>query len=280
MRKIILLLFISLMISSCGSNRQGDNQVQPGTLSRESLQKAQVRSADRGQTSLPDVKRQHTQKLIKDGNMKIEVEDVIYSRSLVDSIIEKHDGYLSNERFENVEKYKRYYLVIRIPSDKFESFLSELEKGVGEVVSRSIQARDVTEEYIDLETRLENKREYLGRYQELLDKANSVEEMLKIQEQIRQLEEEIESVTGRLKYLDNQVDYSTLNLTLEEEKPYTFSPARELNLPDRLKGALVNGWNTFVRFLLGVVYLWPFIAAGLIAWVAVRQYRKRGRSSE
>lgn len=71
----------------------------------------------------------------------------------------------------------------------------------------------MTDQFIDLETRLANKREYLERYRELVKKAVSVKEILEIEEKIRLLEEEIESVTGRLKYLGDQVDFSTLNLT-------------------------------------------------------------------
>ena len=277
MRKFIFFLIAPFLIYSCEPGKKGENRLQSPANHQENMSEMQVRTSEPVNKPFPDTEKGRSQKIIKDGNMKIRVEDINSSEILVDSMIRDHDGYVSSERFENVEKYRRYYLVIRIPAGNFDPFLSDLAKGVGEVISRSIQARDVTEEYIDLETRLENKRKYLDRYHELLNKANSVEDILKIQEQIRQLEEEIGSVTGRMEYLDNQVDYSTLNLTLEEEKPYSFSPAKKLNLPERLKGALVNGWTTFVQFLLGVIYLWPFIVAGLIIWFAVRQYRKRGK---
>jgi hypothetical protein len=277
MRKFIFFLIAPFIIYSCEPGKKEENRLQSPAILQENMSEMQVRTPEPVEKAFPDPEKGRAQKIIKDGDMTIRVDDIKPSRISVDSIIKHHQGYVSSERFANVEKYRRYYLVIRIPAGNFEAFLSELNKGIGEVVSRSIRARDVTEEYIDLETRLENKRKYLDRYHELLNKANSVEDILKIQEQIRQLEEEIETVTGRLEFLDNQVDYSTLNLTLEEEKPYTFSPAEKLNLPERLKGALVNGWTTFVQFLLGVIYLWPFIVAGLIVWFFVRQYRKRGK---
>ena len=61
----------------------------------------------------------------------------------------------------------------------------------------------MTDQFIDLETRLENKRNYLKRYNDLLLKANSIKEILEIEEKIRALEEEIESATGQLKYLSD-----------------------------------------------------------------------------
>ncbi|HJW29279.1 MAG TPA: DUF4349 domain-containing protein, partial [Saprospiraceae bacterium] len=116
---------------------------------------------------------------------------------------------------------------------------------------------------------------YLDQYRSLLKTARSIEDILKVQEQIRALEEEIESVTGRLKYLSNQVDLSTLELTLTETKDYVYRPDRRINFIERFKEALSAGWHGFVNFILLMIGIWPFwlILIVLLWWW--RQYERR-----
>ena len=138
------------------------------------------------------------------------------------------------------------------------NFISGIETSEGEILYKEIDARDVTDQFIDLETRLENKRNYLIRYNDLLKKANSVKEILEIEEKIRGLEEEIDSTTGRLKYLSDLVDYSTLDLTISKQKDFKYNPAKRDKFSERLKQSLSKGWLGFVDFLLFIIKIWPF----------------------
>jgi len=170
-----------------------------------------------------------------------------------------------------------WQLNIRIPASAFDTFIAGVESGKGEILYKEVAARDVTDQFIDLETRLANKQEYLGRYRELLKKAANVKEILEIEEKIRLLEEEIESVTGRLKYLGDQVDYSTLELTITRLKGFKYSPDTRGDFGERLKQSLSKGWHGFVSFVLFLVRLWPFWLivtplAGL--WIKYRRRRK------
>ena len=142
------------------------------------------------------------------------------------------------------------------------------------LVSKNISARDVTEEFIDLEMRLTNRRNYLKRYNDLLQQAGTVADILEIQERIRNLEEEIESVEGRLKYLDGLVEYSTLYLTITRKKEFRFQPVQRDRFIERLKQSLSGGWFGLITFTLFIISLWPLwivLAAIIIIW---RRYRK------
>src|SRR5699024_12383858 len=110
--------------------------------------------------------------------------------------------------------------------------------GTGELQYKEIDARDVNDQFIDLETRLENKRSYLKRYKDLLSKAKSVKEILEIEESIRKIEEEVESTVGRLKYLSDQVDYSSLELRIAEEKEFKYKPEKQDSFFERFKQSL------------------------------------------
>lgn len=216
-------------------------------------------------------------KIIRDGRMGIKTSDLGAAKARVDTLVRGNGGYYSNESFHNSDYESAWTLNIRIPAAAFDRFIADLESGVGEILFKEIGARDVTDQFIDLETRLANKREYLERYRELVKKATSVKEVLEIEEKIRLLEEEIESVTGRLKYLGDQVDYSTLNLTLTKHKGFKYSPDRPGDFGERLKHSLSKGWYGFVSFMLFLIRLWPFwILAVPVVWL----WRKYRRSHE
>ena len=136
-------------------------------------------------------------------------------------------------------------------------FIHDAETGVGEILYKEIEARDVTDQFIDLETRLENKRNYLKRYNDLLIKANSIKEILEIEEKIRALEEEIENTTGKLKYLSDLVAYSTLDLTISKQKNFKYHPTKRDKFSEKLKQSLSKGWFGFVDFFLFIINIWP-----------------------
>ncbi len=102
-------------------------------------------------------------------------------------------------------------LVLRVPAAKFEQALAAVRE-YGRVLSESLQAQDVTREHMDLSIRLETARKARERLLVLLEKAEKVEDMLKIEEQLRRVTEEIERMTGELKFLDDRVAMSTLTV--------------------------------------------------------------------
>lgn len=215
------------------------------------------------------------QKIIRNGYMTIKVDEVLESKQEVDAIISKHKAYTGNEQFDNSDYSANYHLQIRVPSENLDALVSDLENLDGQVTTKSINATDVTEEFIDLETRLINKRSYVEQYRQLLKSAKTVEDIMKVREQIRLLEEEIESVEGRLKYLRNQVSLSTLQLTLIQEKDFVYRPDRKINFFERLKDSLSAGWYGFVDFCLHVIGIWPFwLILAVIIW-AVRKYTRK-----
>lgn len=148
----------------------------------------------------------------------------------------------------------------------------EISEGVGYFERKEISARDVTEEFIDTEARLKNKKILEARYQELLKKATKVSEMLEIEQQLSEVRQEIESNEGRLKYLQSRVSMSTLKVefyeTVAGEKGITISYGT------KMKNALAEGFYGISRFFLGLLYIWPLI---LILVVLIFVLRKRFR---
>jgi len=229
-----------------------------------------------GAQSTPGTINVEQQKLIRNGTMLISVKNAAETRSLLSTILTRNNAYVGNEQLNNTDYETTYGIQIRVPANKLDSLVAGIESLSGTVTFKSIEAKDVTEEYIDLETRLVNKRAYLEQYRTLLKSARSIEDILKVQEQIRTIEEEVESVTGRLKYLTNQVDLSTLQLTITEKKDYVYKQDRRINFFERLKESMSTGWYAFVNFILYLLVLWPFwIILGLGVWIGYKLMKKK-----
>lgn len=272
MTRSLIILTTALLAMSCAneeSNFTMSDDYIPVVASKSSSQVSETIEDDAVEKS--DIEK----KIIKDGRLGIRVSDLEPSKIRVDSLVKIHKGYYAQEKLNNTEWESSYKLRIRIPSSHFEKFIAGVESGTGEILYKEVAARDVTSEFIDLDARLENKRNYLERYRDLLKKAKNIKEILEVEEKIRVLEEEIESTTGRLKYLSNQVNFSTLNLEIVKKKEYKYSTEDRAKFLERLKNSLSKGWYGFVDFLLFLIRIWPFwILCPLFVYL-LRKYRRR-----
>ena len=213
-------------------------------------------------------------KIIKDGEMAIKVNDVLKAKRCIDTLNKKYSSYYENERLENNSTNISYNLNIRIPSDLFELFISALEKGDGEILSKNVSSRDVTEEYIDVETRLQNKKLYFKKYKDILKKAVKVTDIMDIEERIRGLQEEIESKQGRLKYLSDQINYSTLILTITFIKNAIEQPKLVESFGSKVKNALYAGWELMISGILFIIRSWSLIIMLIIIFVIYKVFMR------
>ena len=229
------------------------------------------------QTKVPANKK----KIIKDGSMSIKAKNIAASKKNMDALLKKFNAYYDLEEYQNNDQSASYTLKLRIPSENFENLLTAIESGKDEITAKSINTSDVTEEYLDIEARLANKREYLKRYKDILLRAGTIKDVLSVEENIRVLQEEIESKEGRLKFLSDQVAYSTLNINLYQQKEYVYKPQEQDKFSERVKSSLSNGWTAMVDFTVGLINIWPVILITLIAIFLIRRIirkRKAGRT--
>ncbi len=112
---------------------------------------------------------------------------------------------------------------------------------------------------------MENKKAYLERYKKLLNNAASIKNIIEIEEIIRAIEEEIESSEGRLRYINDQSAYSTLNLTLKKYQHFVAPVKYEKGLGKKIAESFVNGWDSLLSFLLKLLSIWPYL---LMLWGA------------
>jgi hypothetical protein len=219
-----------------------------------------------------------SQKIIKTADIAFQVESYKESRKKILELVKKNKALVSVERETNNGYKISNDMVIRVYSDSFDNLIDEIIACSIYLESKNINAEDVTEEYVDISARLKTKKETENQYLEILKKARSIDEILAVQAKLQGIREEIESSQGRLKYLDNRAQYSTINLTFYEKLPNVSQPDDSFGY--RIKKALGTGWHGLVGFFIGLIYIWPLILIGLavtyfILWLVKRNRKKR-----
>lgn len=198
-----------------------------------------------------------SKKIIKNGDMRLQVGDIKKAQHQTSEILKKSQAYIQKEEFRNTDTDENLNLVIRVPHKNFDALINSFSDGIGSVLSKNISSNDVTEEYTDVSIKLANKKIYLEKYRDMLKSAASTKDILEIQENIRELEDEIDVSEGRLRFIDDRVNYSTLNLNLYKEKVRS-SATSKIGFGSRFGDSITEGWNSFVSFILGIISFWPF----------------------
>ncbi|MFV0530320.1 MAG: DUF4349 domain-containing protein [Flavobacteriales bacterium] len=208
-------------------------------------------------------------KLIKEGHVEFETNDLSLTRKTVFKAVNQYKGYVSSDQEFKSSGYKRNVIIIRVPADDFDNLLKESTQGVERFENKEINIKDVTEEFLDVQARLKTKKELENRYIDLLKQAKNVTEILEIETQIGQLRSEIESIEGRLKYLQNRVSFSTLTLTFYESIP------NQIELGGKFKNSFIEGWDNLISFFVVLTSIWPFVIILLGVIIGIKIYRKR-----
>ncbi|MEZ4883692.1 MAG: DUF4349 domain-containing protein [Chitinophagales bacterium] len=215
-------------------------------------------------------------KIIKDASIRYRVEDYKEARKTIDEAIAAVEAYITLEDESKSGYSWENNLVIRVSSEKFDNLLEALEKIAIYTDHKRINAKDVTAEYIDIEARLNNRKQVEKRFQEILQQAKNIKEILDVENEIRKIREEIDAAEGRLKYLRDQVSYSTINLTYYEQLDYEAAPERSYFT--KISKAIGEGWDGFLEFTIAIMYAWPFwIVLGVLIWFFRRWWTNRGK---
>jgi len=158
-------------------------------------------------------------KIIKTGQATIEVRDVVTSVDALKALAVQKGGYLSSSNLQkNYNNQLFATVVLRIPQSQFDSVMEGV-KTVGTVKSVSTSGEDVTEEYVDLTARKVAYQNQLDAYNRIMAKGDKVEDILKVQQQIERVQVELDRIEGRMRYLNNRIDLSTITVNLQEPEP-------------------------------------------------------------
>lgn len=209
-------------------------------------------------------------KIIKTGAITMEVEDFARARLQLDSMIDIHRGFVANEAANRLDDKMEAQVTIKLLPQQFYPFMQRIEPLAIRVNDRSIQTKDVTEEYTDSKARLSAREDVAQRYKDILKQANTVDEILSVEAKLGYVLEEIESIKGRIRYLDEQVGWSTLTVTLFEYLPV--KDVAEAGFFSKLGHAFTFGWNDIQRLLLDLAANWHWCLFWGLVIFAVRWF--------
>ncbi len=194
--------------------------------------------------------------IIRTGDMALVVEDVLVGRDKIALLATGFGGYVVSSQISGEEQDMRGWISIRVPEDKFEPALAEIRKLAVRVNSESTNSQDVTEEYVDLDARLKNAEATEKQYLDLLGKAETVEDILKVYDALARVRSEIEQLKGRLQYLERTAAMGLISVYLE---------------PAVSGKPVVGGWSALEIFksaIRGIVTLGQWLGT-LAIWLLI-----------
>lgn len=241
-KQIIIALVLLIFSVACG-NESGDR------ISASYIKKPLESNEGENDGSKSNLSER---KLIKEAFLRFKTDEPKKIKQFISNILSVHKGYIESETSYKESDKTIYTMQIRVPSGKYEYILDKIENKAGKLDSKEVKVKDVSDEYIDTETRLKNKKLLEAKYQELLKKANVISEIMEIEREINILREEIESVESRFKLLQSKINYSQIELNYYE------MVSTEVGFGGKLVQSFSNGWSNMLAFVILLMNLWPF----------------------
>ena len=170
-------------------------------------------------------------------------------------------------------------ITIKVPNESFEKLIADL-KELGKVNSIDIVSQDVSQEYIDLESRLRHFRAQEGVMLALMEKAESISDSIAIASQLSAIQQQIEQATGRLNYLKNQTDLSTVQIMINDPSPISITPMDKWGFSAALERAAHAAVNTISGFIIFMGYILPLALIGSILYAIFNFARRNQRKRE
>ena len=212
--------------------------------------------------------------LVYHAEVRLKTTNMPRAMTQLDSLVRRSGGYLSAVAETRADGEWRQATTVRVPPAQFRMLLNGLA-GLGNIEEKKLSTDDVTAEHADIAARLQTKRAVAQQYTTLLAKAQKIKDILDIEEKLGEVREEIEATESRLKTLNNQVAYSTIELTLYQPLPQSIPDAPVVSLGSRIVEAFYDGWQLLTSLLVGTINLWPVLLLLTGSWWLWRRHRGR-----
>jgi predicted metal-dependent hydrolase len=304
-KKVLLgLLFVLLLAGCSGSVSQedskmsadGDRNSSMENVSEDEIGFSESDKAESGEDAKAkgqagiEIDQAAAQRLvIYNAEMDIRVDNFEKARNALEQKAKDYNGYIvqsSSNRYDGEQQSGT--MTFRIPQEHFNAFLNEAEGLSLQVNNRHVSGQDVTEEYVDLESRLKSKKAVEARLMDFMKQAQKTEDLLKISSDLAEVQEQIEQIAGRKKFLENQTALSTVTITLQENEVAVPKIDNDsLNTWQKIKKQFADNINILLAagsgiivFLVGNLPILIIIGAIVAAIIYfVRKKTKPGQSN-
>lgn len=281
MKKIFCGLLLALIVltgcsskgstTSAGKNDMfytaGEGMMAFDTDNFEDEMKIESPNEARSETSSDTVS-----KIIVNGNMSLETLELDKTLESLKGNIKKFNGYVqSSDSGKNYNGRRYYSATIRIPADKYQEFIASLGEN-GNIVTYSESISDITTSYYDVQARIDNLIAERERVTEFYKKAETIEELMQIEQRLTDIQYEIDAKSVQIRNWDTLVSYSTLYINISETTVFTET---KTSFGERIAESFRNGWVVFTEgvqdlavWLVGPA-LWSLITLALFCWLIV-----------
>lgn len=223
-------------------------------------------------------------KITHDLTLTLEVVAINDSVTQISREIQQLGGYVVESQQNGLDSQSSAHLSLKIPADKLAGLRDSLSTW-GKILDQHMVANDITNQYYDSQVRLQTLETEEKRYLEILNQAKTVEDVLKVENALGNIRQQIEQLKGQLKLWNNIVEYSTVNLqlvtvqspNLNVKNPW--QPISWTNTWQATQNAVLktisSSWNVFNYLVVGIGYAFPYLIIAALGWGVYRVWKKR-----
>ena len=286
---LLTLCLLAALLTGCGAGSASTAAYDKAAGMAEEVNYAAPMSADSG--AMADSSTGNTgelpegRKWIITVNMSAETEDLDALMEALNETISALNGYVEDQNSYNgslysSRRYRSASLTVRIPAERVEEFTTQVS-GIANVVSTNLSREDITLNYVATESRVTALKTEEARLLELMEQAETMADLLEIESRLTDVRYELENRASQLRLYDNQVDYATIYLSVDEVQEYT--PVEEPTLwerirdgfRDNLEGVGDDLLDVLVWFIVSLPYLVVFAVVITIIVLVVKRIRRR-----
>ncbi|MFC6038882.1 DUF4349 domain-containing protein [Paenisporosarcina macmurdoensis] len=289
--RIFLFSTLLILLAACSSNDESSESKEMSSDDREmsnvvssdadseAESEAVTEEASESETKAPVVATERM--IIHQASLSVNVKELDKAQSNIEQKVEQYGGYIVESNvFQEDDQTSSGKMIVRIPEKNFEKFLVDAEEEAAEILERNVTGQDVTEQYVDLESRVKSKRAVEERLLEFMSKAQKTDDLLKISADLATIQEEIEVMVGKMKYLENQTSFSTIELTMYENRVVVPEiESKELNTWEKTKKQLATSTNSILSagsalivFFIGNLPVLVILGAiGFVVYVVIKR---------
>jgi uncharacterized lipoprotein YajG len=213
-------------------------------------------------------------KIVKNGYMTLEVNDITAAITGVAAIATDLNGYVVSSNKQGDIDVTYGQISIRVPSDSFDEAFNRLRKLAVNVPNESTNSQDVTEQYTDLQAQLRNLEATEAQYLEILKKAEKVEDILAVQRELSNVRGQIEQIKGRIQYLERTSDMALIDVNLQKTKPIGGTAWSALETLKSAARGLVSFGKVLADILIWVAIFSPVWIIILVVVLYFTRWRK------
>jgi hypothetical protein len=185
-------------------------------------------------------------------------------------VAEEQGGFVADSR----SRERSGSLMLRVPAEHFDESLRAL-RALGTVEVESVHGKDVTADYVDLHANLRIARARREVLLGLMADAVSIEQTIRVQNALDETQLRIEQLQGQLRLLDDRTSLATIGLRLREQGVEPGSEVEKASIPNAFERAAAGFVGVIAAIVIGLGYLLPLIALGLVGWLVVTRVQRR-----